>query len=215
METSDPPSAYGQHANAEISSQIVDTSDLLDAILSLQPARTSTEGDSQEDRTMQRIGELAEKVPTPISIEMVKYKHRNDESPLSVVLIQEISRYNLLLDKITKTLAQLERGIKGFELISEDLEQMMTDLGDNKVPVSWQFAYFSLKSLSNWIDDLIKRYEFFSTWFSKQVPYVFWISAFTYPTGFTTSLLQKYSRKPNHPSIDRLEFDFIVDKREV
>ena len=39
------------------------------------------------------------------------------------------------------------------------------------------------------------------------MPAVFWISAFTYPTGFTTALKQKQSRKNGTP-IDKLEFDF-------
>jgi len=100
-------------------------------------------------------------------------------------------------------------------LISAELELMMTNLGDNKVPLAWSFAYFSLKPLSNWIEDLIARYAFFGKWFAEGTPYVFWISAFTYPTGFTTSLLQKYSRKPGSPSIDRLEFDFIPVPRDI
>ena len=57
--------------------------------------------------------------------------------------------------------------------------------------------------------DLGDRYAFFQNWVAKGTPVVFWISAFTYPNGFTTSLLQKFSRKPNAPSIDNLQFEFI------
>jgi dynein heavy chain len=57
--------------------------------------------------------------------------------------------------------------------------------------------------------DLTERYKFFSDWAAKNAPHVFWIGAFTYPTGFTTSLLQRYSRRGGAPSIDKLEFDFI------
>lgn len=46
-------------------------------------------------------------------------------------------------------------------------------------------------------------------------PHVFWISAFTYPTGFTTSLLQRFSRKPNGAPIDKLEFDFIPHQKSI
>lgn len=41
------------------------------------------------------------------------------------------------------------------------------------------------------------------------------LSYFTYPTGFTTSLLQKFSRKAGSPSIDRLEFDYIPSQKAV
>ena len=59
------------------------------------------------------------------------------------------------------------------------------------------------------------RYEFFETWAQKGAPFVFVISYFTYPTGFTTSLLQKYSRKAGSQSIDKLEFDFIPTQKPV
>lgn len=64
--------------------------------------------------------------------------------------------------------------------------------------------------------DLNERYKFFANWASKlMMPFVFWISAFTYPTGFTTSLLQRFSRKPNGAAIDRLEFDFIPHNKTL
>lgn len=47
------------------------------------------------------------------------------------------------------------------------------------------------------------------------MPYVFWISAFTYPTGFTTSLKQRYSRKSSQASIDKLDFDYTTTNRPV
>lgn len=40
------------------------------------------------------------------------------------------------------------------------------------------------------------------------MPSVFWISAFTYPTGFTTGLLQKTSRRTGE-SIDNLHIDYV------
>lgn len=94
-------------------------------------------------------------------------------------------------------------------LISPDLEEIIGSLYENKVPTAWSFAYFSLKPLSNWFSDLNDRYKFFALWGQKGLPFSFWIGAFTYPTGFTTALLQKFSRKANGAPIDRLEFDFI------
>jgi dynein heavy chain len=42
---------------------------------------------------------------------------------------------------------------------------------------------------------------------------VYQISYFTYPTGFTTSLLQRFSRKLGSQPIDKLEFDFIPTQK--
>ena len=92
---------------------------------------------------------------------------------------------------------------------------MMQSFAENKVPTAWSFAYFSLKPLANWMKDLVERYNFFGKWVSEGMHVVFWIGAFTYPTGFTTSLLQRFSRKKDSPSIDRLEFDFTPINRDV
>jgi dynein heavy chain len=60
--------------------------------------------------------------------------------------------------------------------------------------------------------------EFFGEWCNRGLPFVYNMSAFTYPQGFTTALLQRFSRKSfgaNIISIDKLEFDFIITNRPV
>jgi len=204
------PEAYGQHTNAEINSQTIDSLELLDAILSLQPA-VAAGGGSAEDKSLAEIETLRNSIPSDlINIQSLKHKLARDHDPLNIVLIQEVARYNNLLTIIRQTLTQLELGIMGLDLISPELEKMMTAFGENKVPEQWAFAYFSTKPLSNWKEDLGRRYEFFKEWVTSGTPNAFWISAFTFPTGFTTGLLQRFSRKKDSPPIDRLEFDFIV-----
>lgn len=57
--------------------------------------------------------------------------------------MQEIQRYNILLGVITKSLEQLEKGVKGFVLISPELEAMLNSINQNVVPKDFSFAYFS------------------------------------------------------------------------
>src|SRR5690606_34251741 len=141
-----------------------------------------------EEAVLQMISDLKENIPKRVSLQEVKHKHKKDESPLKIVLVQEIQRYNGLLVMLEKQLDQLEKGIKGFVVISPELEQVMHSLSESKVPDSWRYLYFSLKPLAAWIRDLEERYTHFSSWAFKTIPSVFWISAFTYPTGFTTAL---------------------------
>lgn len=91
----------------------------------------------------------------------LKHKLAKDDSPLTVVLIQEIQRYNILLNIMRVSCDQLEKGIQGIVVISPDLEEMMTSLNSNLVPKAWSDAYFSMKSLGSWNTDLKARYEFF------------------------------------------------------
>lgn len=144
----------------------------------------------------------------------LKQALRGDDNPLNVVLIQEITRYGVLLKKLVVSLDQLEKGILGLVLISPDLEETLQALNENRVPKDWAFAYFSLKPLAAWFTDLKDRYGFLNKWAMKGIPFTFWIGAFTYPTGFTTSLLQRFSRKASGAPIDKLEFDFIPVQKE-
>lgn len=128
MEQNDLPAAFGQHTNAEITSQIMDTNELLYSILSLQPAVVSAEGGNAEQQILELIAQLREGIPNSIDVNALKHKTRADDSPLTVVLIQEVQRYNILLDKLRTSLEQLDKGIKGFVVISPELEEMMGSL---------------------------------------------------------------------------------------
>lgn len=86
MESRDSPLAFGQHTNAEITSQIMDTNELLEQILSLQPAQLAVGGISAEQKTLNIIEPLKAGIPNLIDTVMLKYKLRSDDSPLTVVL---------------------------------------------------------------------------------------------------------------------------------
>jgi dynein heavy chain len=161
MEGTDNPRAFGQHVNAEITSQIMDANALLSDILSLQPQQTEAEGQSPEESVLQMIADIKENVPKIISLAEVKHTLRNDDSSIKVVVVQEFSRYNTLLKLLYIQLGQLEEGIKGTALISPDLELVMSSLSESKVPSVWGSLYFSLKPLATWIRDLNDRYNFF------------------------------------------------------
>lgn len=112
---------------------------------------------------------------------------------------------------VRKNLQDLEKGINGLVLISEELEKVMLSLFENKVPDKWKFAYYSLKPLSLWMFDLNKRVDQLRAWVHKGQPNVFWISGFSFPTGFTTALQQQASRKSNVP-IDQFVWEFSFEK---
>lgn len=130
------------------------------------------------------------------------------------MLVQEISRYNKLLSTVRKSLIDLDKGISGLVLISEDLELIMKSLFENKVPLQWKFAYYSLKPLNSWVLDLNKRIEQLRNWVQKGQPDVFWISGFSFPTGFTTALQQQASRKFSVP-IDQFTWEFTFEKMDT
>ena len=56
-------------------------------------------------------------------------------------------------------------------------------------------AYPSLKPLASWTRDLCQRMEQFACWATTaHPPVLFWLSGFTFPTGFLTAVLQASAR---------------------
>lgn len=59
-------------------------------------------------------------------------------------------------------------------------------------------AYPSLKPLAAWTRDLVVRVEQITNWATTaHPPVLFWLSGFTFPTGFLTAVLQTAARKNN------------------
>jgi dynein heavy chain len=67
---------------------------------------------------------------------------------------------------------------------------MMNSFMEYKVPIMWGFAYKSVKPLVSWVNDLVMRIKQLRDWAYGSYPIIYWISGFTFPTGFTTALQQ-------------------------
>lgn len=75
---------------------------------------------------------------------------------------------------------------------------------------STQKAYPSNKPLAAWTRDLVQRVDQFDKWATTaHQPIIFWLSAFTFPTGFLTAVLQTCARQ-NNISVDSLSWEFVV-----
>ncbi|CAF0978027.1 unnamed protein product [Adineta ricciae] len=211
----DHPEAFGQHTNAEVASQIREARMLFETLLSLQPQVVATQGKkSTEDEVMEMATRVLEQLPEKIDFQSTVKILSEDHSPLKVVLLQEIERYNLLLDIIRQSLVSLQKGIKGLVVMSSDLEEIFRCILDARVPTQWQKMYPSLKPLASWTRDLAQRIDQLAKWAeSAHAPAVFWMSGFSFPTGFLTAVMQTTARATKI-SIDRLIWDFEVMKVE-
>ncbi|XP_077988088.1 dynein axonemal heavy chain 2-like [Glandiceps talaboti] len=206
----DHPEAFGQHPNADIASQITETRTLFDTLLSLQPQVSVTQGESRETKVLKLAADVLERIPPDIDYEGTAKILKDDPSPLNVVLLQEIQRYNILLQRIRSSLIDLDKGIKGFVVMSNELEDIFNCIFDARVPPTWQKAFPSNKPLAAWTRDLVQRVDQFEKWASTaHPPVLFWMSGFTFPTGFLTAVLQTAARQ-NNISVDSLSWEFIV-----
>ena len=207
----DHPAAFGQHPNADISSQIEDTNDLLNTIISLQPKVVAEGGETNDEKLGKQVALMKQQVPEAYNLRQIKkdFAGRSDPDALKTVLYQEIERYNKLLGVLKSTLHDCGKAVLGLVVITPALEAVMDSLLDFKVPSVWNVAYPSVKSLSNWLRDLGTRVAQMDHWIKKELPKVFWLAGFTYPTGFLTALLQTTARK-NGIAIDTLSWEFPI-----
>jgi len=101
---------------------------MLSSILSITPQKSSGGEGGGTTGVVKLIRELQEKVPELIDYFKLKQRLRGDENPLNVVLLQEVSRYAILLRQLAKQLVQLERGSLGLEVISQEGEDILEAL---------------------------------------------------------------------------------------
>jgi dynein heavy chain len=216
LPNSDHPEAFGQHPNGDIASQIKETRMLFDTLLSLQPQVTGSANKNKkttEEEVLELSTKVLEQLPPKIDYESTLKIFSEDNSPLKIVLLQEIERYNILLDDIYRSLVDLGRGIQGLVVMSADLEEIFKCVFESRVPSSWQKMYPSMKPLAAWTRDLIQRVEQLSKWAeTAHPPNLFWMSGFTFPTGFLTAVLQTSARQYNVIIIILLEAHEITSK---
>lgn len=129
---------------------------------------------------------------------------------LGTTLVQEMARFNGLLRALGSSLNQLQRALKGLIVMSQDLDDMLQSFLNNKVPKVWEkAAYPSLRPLSSWFEDMLRRVGFVDGWIKRGKPSVYWISSLYFPQGFLTSVQQQYARF-NAIAVDVLSFEVLV-----
>ena len=201
----------GLHTSSQVSLQISESQKLLGSILKMQPKMMVSQG-NPDLLVEETAKQLLEHFPKPISKSeisaVLQPRLKNGViDPMVNFLNHEITRFNKLLATCLKSLQELGKALKGQVLMSEDLEGVYSALLNNTTPKTWlKVSYPSLKSLPVWIDDLSARVNFIRNWL-KSPPPTYWISAFFFPQGFLTAVLQTYSRKYLTP-IDKLSFTF-------
>ena len=210
----DMPEAFGQHANADIASQIEDTTELLESVLMMQPRVAGGGGMSREDQVDNTARDLLEQVPLPMNLEETMKAKMDDQSALHVVLFQEVERYNIMLNGVRKDLTELRKAVKGFVVMTAELDDVFSCLFDGRIPPSWLKGYPSLKTLAGWARDLVERMKLFVDWKENTYPVIYNLGYFTFPTGFLTAVLQTSARK-NSVSIDTLSWDFVINQSEA
>lgn len=187
------PEIFGIHENGDIARQLAETRQMFDSVITAQ-GQSSGGGTGQktsDELLIEVTSDILARVPSVFKIDEAAQKYPvNYNESMNTVLIQEMIRFNRLIQIVLVSLVNVQKAIKGLVVMSTELEEVCKSLLIGKVPAMWASkSYPSLKPLGSYINDLIARIKFFQTWYENGCPKVYWMSGFFFTQSFITGML--------------------------
>lgn len=221
---SETPSMYGLHPNAEVGFLTNKSEHLFKSLLSLEigtnissvsPSNNTNNGSNNTSESVNPtnilpiqgkddvLQDLLKRVPEPFDIHQIQIKAKGNipgpDGPYIVVMIQECSRFNVVLDDIVSSLIELQKGLNGQLNMSQAMEDLLECLMLNIVPgrnpihlCSWEkAAWASKKSLGSWFNDFLFRQKQLLEWSSSlQLPISVCLPSLINPMSLLTAIKQ-------------------------
>jgi dynein heavy chain len=123
------------HQNAAITSAQNEVYDLFNTIVGLQPRSASGTGASREDILFDLATSIEKKMPGLFDVEAVGMKWPIlYEQSMNTVLLEELLRYNPLIEVINTTLPQVKKALRGLVVERKSTRRYGTSLFNQWVP---------------------------------------------------------------------------------
>lgn len=211
LPSEEQPEVFGLHTNASITKDATESMNLFKSALVANAIGVEGSNNNLEVFVTEQAKDILTKLPILFNIEEVREKFPVCyEESMNSVLIQELIRFNQLIKVIKRSLINVQKALAGEIVLSRELEQVANSIMFGQIPEIWKtYSYPTLKPLSLYIIDLIKRIDFFTQWVNNGIPTVIWLSGFFFTQSFLTGIKQNYARK-HVIEIDRIEWDFEI-----
>ena len=194
------PRIFCLHPNAEIGYLTNLGETLFFTILACSGGSGGGGGAKKEDIVGEMLTGFLERLPEPFNMIELNAKVK-ERSPYVVVCLQECEKMNILTETMRKSLVDLDDGFAGRLNITDDMETLANSMFLNKQPDLWvKYAYFSLKSLPAWFEDLLLRIDQLTAYAEELVaPKSLWISGLFNPMSYLTAIMQVTARRDGLP----------------
>ncbi len=166
MDNINTPEVFGLHSNAEIGYYTKAAKDMWEHLVELQPQTNDSGGAMSRDQFIENAAsDILKKLPKVIDLDKIRKKYGLEVSPTTVVLLQELERFNKLISSMYKSLTTLKRALKGEVGMSNELDDLARSLFNGQLPAMWRkLAPATKKTLGNWMDHFEKRYNQYEFW---------------------------------------------------
>ncbi|XP_021370512.1 dynein heavy chain 10, axonemal-like isoform X1 [Mizuhopecten yessoensis] len=195
------PEVFGLHPNAEIGYYTQAARDMWAHLIELQPQTGDTSGGISREEFIDKIAqEVLGKLPQEFEMDKIKKKYGIDIAPTTIVLLQELDRFNLLINIMRRSLSTLRKALIGEVGMSSELDDVARALFNGMIPSIWRrLAPVTLKSLGNWMLHFERRFKLYNGWVNEGEPGVMWLSGLHIPESYLTALVQATCRKNGWP----------------
>ena len=145
------------------------------------------------------IVEILKKLPPIFDIVRVRKRYETHMTPLAIVLIQELERFNNLITVMNRSLLLLKKALCGEIGMDSTLENISQSLYNGQIPKKWRlYAPQTSMNLGSWMEHFQKRTDQYVRWTKKNLV-VTWISGLHVPESFFTALVQIECRRNQWP----------------
>ena len=191
------PEVFGLHSNAEISYFNNATKEIWANLISMQVSSSSSAGGLNREEHIENITDgILSQLPEILDLYKVK-KRFEAPTPTQTVLLQELERFNILLEKILESCTNLKRALNGEIGMSQELDDLSASLFNGFLPNMWRnLCPQTEKNLVNWMVHLKKRDAQYKEWEkNKTEPKAIWLSGLHIPESYLTALVQTTCRR--------------------
>ncbi|KAL8438977.1 hypothetical protein Efla_006922 [Eimeria flavescens] len=204
------PEVLALDAGAAMVSKEILSASLFSCLLVTHRQKHALNAENHEESLLSLAADILAILPETVNIEAAAGSHAEQAfkeqrsvqelSPLDHFLRGEVQAYNSFLACIRVSLTQLQGAIRGWSVMTEEMDDLNHSIYFQVVPKTWIAAsYPSQLTLGRWLHDLQARIHRLRQWVQLGPPRIFHVPSFFKPQCFFAATLRVFARATQEP----------------